>query len=100
MIVAAQPVFKPLALVLDSLGARRQRYSLGPFISVQQGMREGGSTSITSATLFTGTVLSKREQPVNTACYPEYQVLLGSYGRGDFREGGGEGDEEGKGRGK
>ena len=81
--MAAQPVFnKPVALVLHSFGARRQRYSLGPFISVQQGMREDGSASTTSAILFTGTVLSKHEQPVNTACYPEYQVLLGSYGRG------------------
>ena len=78
MIVAAQPIFKPIALVLRSLGARRQRYSLGPFISVQQGMREGRSASATSATLLTGTVLSKHEQPVNTACYSEYQVLLGS----------------------
>ena len=62
MIVAAQPIFKPLALVLRNLGARHQRYSLGPFISVQQGMREGGSTSATSATLLTGTILSKHGQ--------------------------------------
>ena len=55
--MAAQPVFKPLALVLRSLEARYQTYSLGPFISVQQGMREGGSFSATSVTLFTGTVL-------------------------------------------
>ena len=57
--MAAQPVFKPLALVLRSLEARCQTYSLGPFISVQQGMREGGSASATSVTLFTGTVLEK-----------------------------------------
>ena len=63
-------------------------------------MREGGSACAPRATLFTGTVLSKNEQPVNTTCYPEYQVILGSYGRGDFREGRGEGEEEGKGRGR
>lgn len=80
--MAAQPVFKTLALVLRSLEARCQTYSLGPFISVQQGMREGGSASAT------------RGNPIHRDC------LVKSYGRGDFREGRGEGQEEGKVRGK
>lgn len=80
--MAAQPVFKTLALVLRSLrGSLPNIFTWPLHISTARDARGWVS-------------LCNKRNPIHRDC------LVKSYGRGDFREGRGEGQEEGKVRGK